>query len=375
MERPSRNGISIEQNLMKKWPAEGPKLVWLCDTVGDGFSSTAIQDQMVYTAGKRDSIEILTALDLAGNIKWQRPVGRALQGGEWPQSRCTPTIYKNKVYAITSVGDIASFDARSGKTDWKIKIFEKTGGPFGPMAESPLVVDDKIILTPCGKQTTMIALDRLTGKTLWKTESLDDTAYFSSPVLMRLRNRNVILQSTNRHDLLIDYSTGNILWKDNKISGMVPQVIQNRVYYTGNGTNGGTMVTWDSELKSRQVVWKDTAKSMEIGGAAVLNSKIIVSGIPRGLICLDLNTGKVLSTYNRIRTCNFIVAENMLYCYEDGTGRVYMFSLENNRFELKGSFKTASGKGPAIAHMAISNGLLFVRHGRVLMAYDLKERS
>lgn len=65
----------------------------------------------------------------------------------------------------------------------------------------------------------------------------------------------------------------------------------------------------------------------------------------------------------------------MLYCYEDGTGRVYMFSLENNRFELKGSFKTASGKGPAIAHMAISNGLLFVRHGRVLMAYDLKERS
>jgi len=87
-----RDGVSKEVNLLKVWPAEGPKLVWSVDTVGDGFSSTAIQDQMVYTTGKRDSVEILTALDLKGNVIWQKVFGLASQEKEWPQSRCTPTV-------------------------------------------------------------------------------------------------------------------------------------------------------------------------------------------------------------------------------------------------------------------------------------------
>jgi outer membrane protein assembly factor BamB len=369
---PSRDGASTETNLLKNWPAEGPRLVWSVDTVGDGFSSAVIEDQMVYTVGKRDSVEIITALDLKGNIKWQKPVGRALQSGDWQQSRCTPAVYNNKVYAITSIGDIACFDARSGKINWKKKIFENVGGTFGPMAESPLVIDNKIFVTPCGKQTTMMALDRLSGKTLWQTESLDDSAYFSSPVIIRHNNKNLIFQSTNRHDMLVDCSTGKILWSDNRISGMIPQVYSNHVYYTGDGTKGGTLTGWDVNLKSRQIIWKDTVKALEISGAAVIDKNIVVSGLPRGIVCIDLTTGKPLSRYNRVRTCNFIVADKMLYCYEDGTARVYMFNMENGKFDLRGSFKAASGSGPSIAHMALANGMLFIRHGRVLMAYDLK---
>jgi hypothetical protein len=71
------------------------------DTVGDGFSTTAIQNNMVYTTGKRDSVEILTALDLQGNLKWQKIYGRASKEKDWPQARCTPTVYKNKVYAVS----------------------------------------------------------------------------------------------------------------------------------------------------------------------------------------------------------------------------------------------------------------------------------
>ena len=43
--------------------------------------------------------------------------------------------------------------------------------------------------------------------------------------------------------------------------------------------------------------------------------------------------------------------------------------------QLVSSFKVTSGTGPRDAHMAIANGLLFIRHGKVLMAYDLKQRS
>jgi hypothetical protein len=49
-----------------------------------------------------------------------------------------------------------------------------------------------------------------------------------------------------------------------------------------------------------------------------------------------------------------------------------MFNISSTGFKLLGSFKTAAGAGPAIAHMALADGLLYVRHGKVLMAYDLK---
>jgi hypothetical protein len=49
--------------------------------------------------------------------------------------------------------------------------------------------------------------------------------------------------------------------------------------------------------------------------------------------------------------------------------------MNGNNLELVSSFKISAGAGPHVAHMAISDGLLFIRHGKVLLAYDLKQRS
>ena len=216
---PMRDGIRKEVNLLNIWPAEGPRLIWSSDAVGDGFSSTAIQNKMVYTTGKRDSVEILTALDLKGNVKWQKVFGRASQEKDWPQSRSTPTVYKNKVYAITVYGDIACFDSKSGNIDWKMAAFEKFGSkgynaPAGGIAESPLVIDDKMIITPCGDNTTMVALNRLTGKTIWISESIHDSTGFTSPVLFPVYNKKTIFTSTQKNDLIVDYNTVKIIWMD-----------------------------------------------------------------------------------------------------------------------------------------------------------------
>jgi outer membrane protein assembly factor BamB len=379
---PLRDAISKETNLLKVWPAEGPKLLWSVDTVGDGFSSTAIQDQMVYTTGKRDSVEILTALDLNGNIKWQKPIGRISQAKDWPQSRCTPTVYKNKVYAVTVFGDIACLDCKSGIADWKMAAFEKFEGKgynleAGGIAESPLIVDDKLIITPGGKRTTMVALNRLTGKTIWTSESIDDTTAFTSPVLFPVKNKKVIFMSTKKYGLIVDSNTGKIIWKEKDFSGdpLVPLMINNQVYFPGAYKKGGKFCSWDDGLSKRSVIWKDTISANPLGGAVLLNDKIIISGNSRGLTSLDIKTGDILSQYDRIGYCNLLVADNMLYCFEDRTGEVSLFRMNGNSFELVSSFKITKGSGPRIAHMAIANGLLFIRHGKVLMAYDLKQRS
>jgi outer membrane protein assembly factor BamB len=194
---PVRDGISSETNLLKVWPLEGPKLVWSVGKLGDGFSSVAIQNQVAYTIGKRDSVEIITAIDMNGTIKWQKPFGRASMEKDWPQSRSTPTVYKNKVYAISVCGDIACFDCISGNIDWQMSAFQKFegksyGSPLGEIAESPLIIDDKLIFTPCGDKTTMVALNRLTGETIWQLESMHDTTSFTSPVLISINDKKAI---------------------------------------------------------------------------------------------------------------------------------------------------------------------------------------
>jgi len=104
---PMRNGICSESKLLKEWPEYGPKLLWSADTIGDGFASAVIQNNIVYTSGKKDSVEFLTALDMNGKLLWQQPIGRASTKDWWPQGRSTPTIYKNKFYAISVLGVIA----------------------------------------------------------------------------------------------------------------------------------------------------------------------------------------------------------------------------------------------------------------------------
>jgi outer membrane protein assembly factor BamB len=323
---PMRDGISKEVNLLKTWPVDGPRLVWSADGLGDGFSSAAIQGKMVFTTGKRDSVEVLTALDLEGKVKWQKVFGRASLDKDWPQSRCTPTVYKNKVYAFTALGDIACFDSKSGIIDWKMTAFEKFGGNTlqGGTAESPLLIDDKLIITPCGDKTTMVALNRLTGKTIWTSESIHDTAAFTSPVLFTVNNKKVIFTSTEKNDLIIDYNNGKIIWKDKAISGYIPLVNNNQVYHTGAYKQGGTLCSWNSELSERTVLWTDTVSANVIGGAVLYKDKIFVSGNSRGIVCIDYKTGAILSHYDRISYCNLMVADGMLYCFEDRSGKVFL---------------------------------------------------
>ena len=68
---PNRDNISTETGLLKSWPDGGPKLLWTAKGIGHGFSSMAITDGRIYTAGNIDGKTVITALDMSGKIEWQ----------------------------------------------------------------------------------------------------------------------------------------------------------------------------------------------------------------------------------------------------------------------------------------------------------------
>ena len=51
---PQGDNISTETGLLKKWPPEGPKLLWTVEKLGFGYSSVTIAHDTIYTAGNVD---------------------------------------------------------------------------------------------------------------------------------------------------------------------------------------------------------------------------------------------------------------------------------------------------------------------------------
>jgi len=372
---PMRDGSSNETNLLKTWPVDGPKMVWTSDTVGAGFSSAIIQDKLIYTTGKRDSSEILTALDFNGKIVWQQIMGKA-SNQDWPESRSTPTFYKGKIYAVTVPGDICCFDAKTGKLEWKINILEKFDGiSYGgkEFGESLLIEDNKLIVTPGGQKTTVVALNPQTGETIWQSESIPDSTSFVSPVLLSNASRKLIVTNTNKYIVVVDFNTGKLLWKEQSLNnGFVPLAYRNRVYFPKLNADGYTLVA-NQDLNNFKFQFNDSIRVNCLGGAVILGNRIYGAlGKRKSIFCMDSETGKVLSVNKEVGFANLIVADGMIYGY-DGTGEVFLLKPNENGTNLVSSFKIKLGKGNHLAHLSIGNGMLFVLHGKYLMVYDIKQ--
>ena len=69
-----------------------------------------------------------------------------------------------------------------------------------------------------------------------------------------------------------------------------------------------------------------------------------------------------------------IFADRMLYCYgEDGT--MGLIRPDSGKLTLVSSFKIVDGSREHFAHPAIGDGVLYVRHGNALMAYDIRKKK
>jgi len=149
---PRRDNLSDDVELLKRWPEDGPKLIWKAEGIGHGFSSVAIDGGMIYTAGNIGNDTVITALDMSGNILWQQPNGPAYKRS-YPGARATPTIAGDKLYHLNGDGYIVCLEARTKKRIWGLNILQKFDGrniEWG-LSESLLVDGQNVICCPGGE--------------------------------------------------------------------------------------------------------------------------------------------------------------------------------------------------------------------------------
>ncbi len=177
-----RNGISKETGLLKEWPEDGPPLAWRIEGLGGGYSAPSIADGRIFGMSNRGQDEVVWALSEAdGKELWVTRLGpafaqRAPQGKEGPA--CTPTVDGRRLYVEGLGGNVACLQVEDGKILWQISMADSFGGsvPMWSYRESPLVDGEKVICTPGSTDAILVALDKLTGSTLWKAQMPSDSA-------------------------------------------------------------------------------------------------------------------------------------------------------------------------------------------------------
>lgn len=384
---PNRDGVSKEKGLLQTWPADGPPLEWTAKGLGGGYSTVSVAGDRVYTLGNKDSAEkkekrsFLVAVDRkTGRIEWAADVGRA--GGSLG---CTPTVDGDRIYALGQMGDLVCIDA-AGKRVWHRDLLKEFGGEKGGWSycESPLVDGDRVVVTPGGKDATIVALDKKTGETVWKCAipTKHTEAGYSSVVVSEAGGVRHYVQLFNGGLVGISLD-GKVLWTHEKLGGNTanvptPIVLGEYVFSSiGYGRGASLMkLRADGGAISAEEVYYKRELTNKHGGVIKVGDYVYGdtddSGHP---YCADFKTGAV--KWKRKDegkgggSAAVSYADGRLYFhYQNGV--TVLAEASPAGYKEVGSFEAPKRSGESWAHPVVSGGRLYLREGDFLYCYDIR---
>ncbi len=386
---PSRDGIYPDTNLLKKWPADGPALKLKIENVGKGLSQPVVYNHVIYVTGlKSDSLDVLSAYDMKGNRLWEQEYSRAWIR-TYPESRGTPTIENDRIYLIGGMGDLVCLSTNGGKLIWKRKPLEEFDGKYQywGSVESVLLTDNAALYTTGGDQTTLVAYSKETGELLWKSKSMGGTKSYASSSLVEWAGMKIVLVQTSDDLIGIDAANGTVLWSYNTIqyhtekgkgeAANTPLFYKGDIFVTYGNEQPAMLFHIADDGKSVSLKWKNNVLDTHHGGLVLLNGAIYGSTMldnTRGnWASVDWETGKTNWEKAWFTKGSVISADGMMYFYEEKGGHVALVKPDTSDLNLISTFQVKGGEGPHWAHPSIFNKMLFIRHGSVLLVYDIAE--
>jgi len=376
---PKRDGIYSETGLLKSWPAEGPKLLWHYDDLGEGHASAAVTKERIFTAGLINGIGYIIALSPDGKLLWKVPYGEDWTES-WPGTRSTPLVYDGKIYFLSGFGKLVCMTADKGNKIWTLDVMKDLHGrniKWG-ITENLLIDGNKLFCTVGGIDTNIVALDRNTGKLIWISKGNGEKSAYCSPMMITLPNRKILVTQTENSILGIDAADGKLLWRHDQpnkysVHANTPLYYGGYLYCVSGYGQGGVMLKIAADGSAKQEIWRNASLDNRMGGVILLNDRIYGSDDSnKAWWCLDWKTGKEIYSEKITNKGNIICSDGMLYCYGDN-GEIALVKPLPDGFKKISSFKVPYGSNQHWAHPVIVNGRLYIRHGNSLMVYDIKQ--
>ena len=380
---PDRDGLSKETSLLKEWPESGPRLLWKATGLGEGFSGISISSNRIFTMGEEGSDCYARAYSLTdGKHLWSTKIGKAGAPGwgNFAGPRSTPTDDGEMIYVIGQYGEIACLKANDGSIVWAKHLQEDFGGelPEWGFSESVLIDNENPLCTPGGPKGAVIALNKKTGQTIWRTEDFKDQAHYSSIVCCEIEGVKQYVQLTAESVAGID-TDGNVLWRAERKgrTAVVPTPIvkDNRVYVTsgyGIGCNLFEIQKSDGKFTADQIYSNKTIANHH-GGAILVDGHVYGYCDSKGWTCQQFDTGQIKWTEKeQLGKGSLTYADGRLYLRAESDGIVALIEATAEGYKEKGRFVQPDfGKPKTWPHPIVAGKKLYLRDQDILLCYDI----
>jgi outer membrane protein assembly factor BamB len=373
----NREGRYTEGPIRTAFPSGAPDLLWR-QPVGGGYASFVIANGRAYTIEQRRDREVVAAYNvLTGRELWTHgwaALFSEIMGGDGP--RATPVWDSGRIYALGASGHLAVLDAGSGKPIWSKNILTENQAEnvaWG-MSNSPLIVEEKVIVTPGGPSgRSVVAYDKSTGERLWG--ALDDRAAYMSPMLMTLAGRRQVVLATAARIVSLTPEDGKLLWEYpwvtmQGINSAQPIATDANHVFVSAGYDHGSVLLEIEEAGgglSAKAVWENRNLKNRFN-SSVLHDHYIY-GFDEGIFaCIDARTGERKWKGGRYGYGQALLAGDHILVLTE-SGEVVLLEATPEAHREVARFSAIEGK--TWNHPAIAGGILLVRNAREMAAFRL----
>jgi len=368
---PRGDGTSLETNVPVRWSATN-HVAWSAPLPGRGHGSPIVWDDRVFllTALEASAERVVLCLDArTGARVWQRTVLTApLEHKHSLNSYAssTPATDGRLVYATfldRQEMAVAAFDF-TGRQRWLVRP-----GPFASVhgfCSSPVLYGDQVIVNgDHDGDAFLVALDRDTGRTLWKIPRENRTRSYCTPLIRTLAGRTQLLLSGSKCVASYNPDTGARYWI---IDGPTEQTVASLVYneragllfYTGGFPELhilGIRPDGLGNVTATHIVWRTTQGVSYVPAPISFGDYFIVVSDAGKATCFQAADGKVVwSERLGAEHASLVSAGGLVYALADAgvttvikPGPAFQVVARN---ALDGKF---------FASPAISGGRLFLR--------------
>ena len=379
---PDRTGLSGESGLLQSWPSAGPPVVWSRRGLGQGYGTVAVKGGRIFVQGKEGKSSSLFCLSqLDGTVLWTKELGTGLEHGRGSGPRSTPSVDGSRVYALTEHGDLACLEARSGKLLWSRNILRDFSGRHLTwlISESPLVDGDRVIVTPGGPKATVVALDKMSGKTVWTSQEVSDRAGYCSSMVAEVDGVRIIMTLTARAAVGLRATDGKLMWRYEPVANGTANVAtpifhDGKVFLTsayGTGCALLSLTGEGDEVEAEEIYFKRDMQNHH-GGVVLVNGYIY--GFSNSILtCLEFETGDRMWRHRSVGKGSLTYADGYLYLLSEN----HVMGLAEatpEGYRETGQFNLENQDFPSWSHPVVSGGRLYIRSQGRLSSYDIRSR-
>ncbi len=372
---PDNSGVCRLKNIPDTWnEAEGRNIRWKVKVPLGGLSSPVVWGDKVFLSGAtREKHEAYCFDAESGKLLWTGTYasdpGAPRDYGVWEDldrlmhAVPTPVVDGRRLFAFYNNGEVACFDAGTGKCLWSCFLGGPEGNSYG-LSSSLLRHGDTLIVLHDSEENLLVGLHAATGEEKWR--STRDSNTWASPILIQAPDGSKqIVISANPLVSGWDPATGQRLWHADLLAG---DVAPSPVYAGGMVIAcfemcGVFAIRPDGagEVKDTHVQWRLEELEEALLPAAVspvADGDFVYLHEGDFLACMDGRTGKVLYEKEMEEPASYaspVISGRKLYVF--GQEKTYVIRV-GREYALLG---TCSLNERFHASPAFAPGRVFIR--------------